>query len=220
MLRLYGLHTEAKRCTGRNPGATRILLIARSVACSFLVEADHARDMVQHLGRNRLAIQNACHDRIRHGCVELVRVVTNVELPRGTLVEPMDELVQDHGGGRAEPPAAAAQRVPAAEGGVDQINELVIVQELVDGPEFVRPELVSIGQQHLEETALRIRATDHGASMALERVRCTIGRKASIARYDDEAPAQRSRKISVSVTDVATRPAKIAGLLRQFRTRK
>src|SRR2546425_1440052 len=94
MLRTYALHTEAKRCTGRNPGATRILLIARSVACSFLVEANHARDMVQDLGRNRLAIQNACHDRIRHGCLELVRVVTNVELPRATLVEPMDELAQ------------------------------------------------------------------------------------------------------------------------------
>src|SRR5213596_1846277 len=94
MLALYGLHTEAKRCTGRNPGATRILLIARSFACSLLVEADHARDMVQDLSRNRLAIQNACHDRIRHGCLELVRVVTNVELPRGTLVEPMDELTQ------------------------------------------------------------------------------------------------------------------------------
>jgi len=94
MLRTYALHTEAKRCTGRNPGATRILLIARRFACSLLVKPDHSRDMIQHLGRNRLAIQNACHDRIRHGCLELVRVVTNVELPRGTLVEPMDELTQ------------------------------------------------------------------------------------------------------------------------------
>src|SRR5438477_1922523 len=94
MVALYGLHTEAKRCIGRNPGATRILLIARSFACSVLVEADHACDMVQDLGRNRLAIQNTCHDRIRHGCLELVRVVATVEVSRGTLVEPMDELAQ------------------------------------------------------------------------------------------------------------------------------
>src|SRR5438445_296707 len=94
MVALYGLHTEAKRCIGRNPGATRILLIARSFACSVLVEADHACDVVQDLGRNRLAIQNTCHDRIRHGCLELVRVVATVELPRATLVEPMDELAQ------------------------------------------------------------------------------------------------------------------------------
>src|SRR5213076_2642135 len=62
MLRLYGLHTEAKRCTGRNPGATRILLIARSFACSFLVEADHARDMVQDLaGLDSFDIAPASH---------------------------------------------------------------------------------------------------------------------------------------------------------------
>src|SRR5438034_9864245 len=28
MLALYGLHTEAKRCTGRNPGATRTPLLS------------------------------------------------------------------------------------------------------------------------------------------------------------------------------------------------
>src|SRR5207247_7142149 len=94
MLALYGLHTEAKRCTGRNPGATRILLIARSFACSLLVEADHARDMVQDLSRNRLAIQNARHDGVGHRRLEIVGVVTNIELARGTLVEPVDQFAQ------------------------------------------------------------------------------------------------------------------------------
>lgn len=91
----------------------------------------------------------------------------------------------------------SAQRVPAAEGGIDQIDEHVIVQELVDRAELGTPQLVAVGQQHFEEAALRIRATDHGASMELERVRCTVGRSASITDHDEGARKQRSRQISV-----------------------
>ena len=97
----------------------------------------------------------------------------------------------------AEPPAAAAQRVPAAEGGVDHIDEHVIVQDLVDRAELGTPQLVAVGQQHFEDAALRIRATDHGASMELERVRCTVGRSASITDHDEGTHEPRSRKISV-----------------------
>jgi hypothetical protein len=51
-----------------------------------------------------------------------------------------------------------------AKGGLDQIDKLVILQGLIDCPQLVIPQLVTVGKQHLEDAALRIRATDHGAS--------------------------------------------------------
>jgi hypothetical protein len=105
------------------------------------------------------------------------------------------EHAQDHSGGRPEPPAPAAQ-VPAAEGGGDELDQLVIVQNLVDRPELVIPQLVTVGPQHLEDTALRMRATDYGASMEIERVQCAVGRSTSITCDDGAARELTSRKLS------------------------
>lgn len=107
------------------------------------------------------------------------------------------EHPQDHGRGRARAPAPAAQRMPAAKGGVDQLDEGVIVQDLVDRPELVIPELVPVRQQHLEDAALSIRATDHGAPIEAELVRCAVGGHQSIT--DDNAATRKyaSRKLTV-----------------------
>ena len=86
--------------------------------------------------------------------------LTFVEAPVMEMLE--QKHAEDDRGGRSEAPASAAQRV-AAESGGDEVDEVFIVQELVDRPELGGPELVTIGQQYLEDAALRIRATDHGA---------------------------------------------------------
>ena len=128
----------------------------------------------------------------------------------------------DDGRGRAEPPAAAAQRVPAAEGGVDQIDELGIVQDLVDRAELGTPQLVAVGQQHFEDAALRIRATDHGASMETAWPRCFWGEVATddICCHHGAPPLDPSRKIERSDTDSIPRPARAAGRGHPFCTVK
>ena len=89
------------------------------------------------------------------------------------------EHPEDDRGGRAEPPAPAAQRIAAAERRVDQVNDAVIVQDLVDRPKFGIPQLVTVWQQDLEDAALCVRATDHVAPMEVDRVRCAVGKSAS-----------------------------------------
>jgi hypothetical protein len=65
--------------------------------------------------------------------------------------------------GSSEPLAAAAQRVPSATGSGDEIDEFVILQGSVNHPELILPQFLTVGPPHLEDAALRIRATDHGA---------------------------------------------------------
>src|SRR5439155_19858535 len=100
-----------------------------------------------------------------------------VEAPVTEMLE--QEHPKDDRRGGAEPTAPATQRVPAAERRVDQVDDVVIVQDLVDRPKFGIPELVPVWQEHFEGAALRVRATDHAASMEVDRVRCAVGTSAS-----------------------------------------
>src|SRR5713226_2755519 len=50
--------------------------------------------MVEHLGRNRLAIQNPRRDGVGHRRLQMSGVVTEIEVTRGTLVEPVDQFAQ------------------------------------------------------------------------------------------------------------------------------
>src|SRR5437667_935176 len=86
-----------------------------------------------------------------------------VETPLREVLE--DQHAQDHGGGGAEATAALTQRIAPREPLDDQVDERFIVENGIDLTKRRIPELVAIGQQHLEDTALRIRTTDHGASM-------------------------------------------------------
>ena len=63
--------------------------------------------------------------------------------------------------------------------GVDQVNDVLIVQDLVDRPGFGIPQLIPVWQQDFEDAALRVRATEHAASMEVDRVRCAAGKSAS-----------------------------------------
>jgi len=89
--------------------------------------------------------------------------------------------------------------VAAAESGGDEVDEVFIVQELVDRPELGGPELVTIGQQYLEDAALRIHATDHGAPIETGRLRYADDANvdANITDDDEAQRAQASRKLSV-----------------------
>jgi hypothetical protein len=53
---------------------------------------------------------------------------------------------------------AASERVN------DHVNERLVIEQLVDLAKDGIPELIRVGKQHLEDTALRVRATDHGTS--------------------------------------------------------
>src|SRR2546428_2091930 len=48
--------------------------------------------MVEHLRRNRVAVQNACRDSIGRGRLERGGVVTKIEVTLGTLVNPVDQF--------------------------------------------------------------------------------------------------------------------------------
>jgi hypothetical protein len=51
----------------------------------------------------------------------------------------------------------AAQRVPSATDSGDAIDEFVILQGSVNRPERILPQVLTVGPQHLEDTALRER---------------------------------------------------------------
>src|SRR5439155_18279355 len=59
-----------------------------------VVELDHSRDKVQHLGRNRLVTQNARHDGIGHRRFQMVGVVAKMQVSRRTLMESVDQFAQ------------------------------------------------------------------------------------------------------------------------------
>jgi hypothetical protein len=59
--------------------------------------------------------------------------------------------------GSSEPLVAAAQREPSATGSGDEIDEFVILQGSVDRPKPILPPSLTLGTQHLEDTALDAR---------------------------------------------------------------
>ena len=159
------------------------------------VRLEELRQADERLGvRHALAI-DAAEGPVDEAAPDLALAL--VEAPVAEMLE--QEHAQDDGDGRPETPATAAQRVSAAEGGFEQVNEGIIVQDLVDRPELGVPELVPVGQQHFEDAALRIRATDHGPSMESGRLRCAVSGSVSeiITRDDGAASPRASRKLSV-----------------------
>src|SRR5947209_2798191 len=62
------------------------------------------------------------------------------------------------------PPSPPTQGSATREGVNDHVNDRLVIEQLVDLAKDWVPELVRVGQQHLEDTALRVRATDHGTS--------------------------------------------------------
>ena len=95
--------------------------------------------------------------------------------------------------------ANATPRPAAAEGGSDQIDEIIIVQHLVDRSQLGIPELPPVGQQHLEDAELRIRATDDKASIEIGRLRCAVdwSGSESITHHDGGTRTHVSRELSV-----------------------
>lgn len=71
---------------------------------------------------------------------------------------------EDDRGGSAQSPAPSTQRMAAGERVNDHVNQRLVIEQRVDLAKDGIPELVRVGQQHLEDTALRVRATDHGTS--------------------------------------------------------
>jgi hypothetical protein len=115
-----------------------------------------------------------------------------------------------------------AQRVAAAERSVDQLNDVVIVQDLVHRPEFGIPELVPLWQQNFEDATLRVRATDHAASLVVARVRCAGGTSASggITRITMGNASGHVEKIVHSVGGHDGDPVRNAGRRHHFCTGK
>ena len=85
------------------------------------------------------------------------------------VVAPVEEMFQDQHPnhdlrGRPWSPAATALRPPRLERLRHHLNHRFVLEQRIDTPQPVGPQFVSIGQQHFEETALALSASDHARS--------------------------------------------------------
>ena len=121
-----------------------------------------------------------------------------------------DQHAKDDVGWRAEPAAAPAQRQAAFQSLGDQLDEGLVLECGVDPPQCGIPELVTVGQQHLEDAALAMRATDHGTSGAVGRLQGASGQIAvgNITNDDEAAPPDPSTKLCVRALSLPRRPHK------------
>ncbi len=110
-----------------------------------------------------------------------------------------NEHSKENGGRGAEPPTAATQRVALSQPLDDQVDKRLVVEDGIDLTEDGIPGFVPVGQQHFEDAALRMSATDHGASMETEWLRCLLGEVVidDITCHHGAAPQDPSRKLNV-----------------------
>ena len=85
------------------------------------------------------------------------------------VVAPVEQMLQhqhpdDDLGRRAGTSAATTLRPPRFERLGDHLNHGLVLEQRVDSPQPVGPQFVSIGQQHFEQTALALSASDHARS--------------------------------------------------------
>ena len=122
-----------------------------------------------------------------------------------------DQHTKDDVGRGAEPAAAPAQRVAAFQRLGDQLDKSLVLERGIDSPQRWIPELVAVGQEHLEDTALAMRATDHGTSGEGSRLRCALGDIVAVHNItdDDDAVAMNpSTKLRVRTPSAARAPRK------------
>jgi hypothetical protein len=79
------------------------------------------------------------------------------------VVAPVEEMLQDQHG-RPRPTAATTLRPSRFERLRNDFNHGLVLEQRVDSPQPVRPQFVSIGQQHFEQTPLALAASDHARS--------------------------------------------------------
>jgi hypothetical protein len=90
----------------------------------------------------------------------------------------------------------------------DQVDQRLVIEDDVDLSEGGIPEFVTVRQQHLEDPALCMGATDHGASMETKPLRTLRVRVyvANIARHDGASSSRSSRKLRVRTGAGNARP--------------
>src|SRR5262249_21110707 len=91
------------------------------------------------------------------------------DLALQVVVAPVKEMLQDEHpqydlGGRAETPTVLALRPPRFGTLRHRFNHRFVLEQRVDPPQPIGPQLVTVGQQHFEQTALALSALDHARS--------------------------------------------------------
>ncbi len=136
-------------------------------------DVDEARDdalerLRSQQGRQadqRLGIRDPFAVDAAEGAVDQAAADFPLALGEAPVIEVLeDQHPEDHDHGRAQPTAGRALGPAAPEGGVDEVDDCLIVEDGVDPAQVVVPELVAVGQQHFDEAALQVGAPDHGSS--------------------------------------------------------
>ena len=109
------------------------------------------------------------------------------------VVAPVEQVLQDqhpnHDLRRCPRPAASTTLRPSRlERLRDDLNHGLVLEQRVDPPQPVGPQLVTIGQQHFEETPLALTASDHARSF-VACMRINIG---TLIRTGKRSKAKRS----------------------------
>src|SRR6516164_6434200 len=130
---------------------------------------------------------------------------TAADRPLALVEGPVEQVLQDQHPEddlrrRPEAPPAPALGVAPAQGLDHLIHQLVIREHLVDRAERGVPELVAVGQQHLDQATLDERASDHGSSVV------TVGPGAEGAAPPRAAGDSARRAPGAAPGGPATRP--------------
>src|SRR5512144_3182453 len=132
----------------------------------------------------RLGVRDALAVDPAEGAIHEAAAYFALTLVEAPVVEMFEHEDPEHDRRRcAEPSASLAQRMPCRERSGDPIDEDLSIEDRVDLPESRIPELVAVGQEHFQETALPVRSPHHGASgearrpQGLHRVSCAAARR-------------------------------------------
>ena len=89
---------------------------------------------------------------------------------RATSTAMPNQQSQDDSRRGAQAPSALALRMALGQGRRHPINQAFVVEQRIDPPERGIPQLVGVGQEHFDQTALPVRSPQHGAPVRPRRL--------------------------------------------------
>jgi hypothetical protein len=132
------------------------------------------------------------------------------------------EHAQRHRGRRSWAAPPRTERPTPREGLHHHVEQALVLQFGVDAPEHRVPELLAVGQQHLDKAPLGVRNPNHGVSGRSEgdEFGCLLATSTYIGHTIARSAGRRQRKMRHSAQFRPRRPATGAAPPGQFRTAK
>ncbi len=115
--------------------------------------------------QDRLRVRHLARINAREGAIHQIGADLALEI----VIAPIEEMLQDqhpqHDVGRCPgAPAAPTLRPARLERLDDRVNHGLVLEQRVDPPQPVGPQLVPVGQEHFEQTALALATLNHARS--------------------------------------------------------